>query len=1433
MANVGYATLQIIPSVRGIGNELRRQLVGPAEDAGDQAGEAAGGGFADTFKGALAAIGVAAVAEQLGAQFTEAFTAALEQGSITKTLSAQLGSTGRDAARQGEAVGTLFAAGVTDTFEQGAEAVREVVRGGLVPPGATLKQLGVIGTRMTDVANTFGTDMNLQGQAVAAMLKNGLAPNAEAALDVITAGFQKLGPNAEDLLETFQEYSVQLRKLGLDSTTALGLFQQGIQGGARDTDILADAFKEFSILAIDMSQSSQDAYKALGLDAEKMSLQISRGGEGAAAGLQLVLDRLRATKDPVKQNAAAVGLFGTQAEDLGAALFALDPSKAAAAFGTVDGAAKQLGETLRSGPSHEIKVFTRTLKQGLVDFIGGQVIPVVMAWASAFTTVLLPPITAVGSVLGMTLVPVLAVVGAAFSAGVSWLREYGAWLLPLGVAVAGLTITLNASAIATGAVTAVFAVYRGVILAAAAVTRGYAIVQGLLNAVMAANPIGLIITGIAALVTLLVVAYQNSDTFRAIVQGTWAAIQAGWSVLWESYLKPGFAAFMVGLRAVGDAALWLWQTILSPVFSAIWTAAKILFAIVVVAVVTPIILAFKVLAAIGSWLWKAALKPAFDGIAAGAIWLWDNALKPTFDAIGAGGKWLWDSALKPAFDAVVAIFKAVGVIASWLWTSVLAPTFQAIGAGGAWMWTNILKPAFSALTTGMRTIGTAMQIVWRTYLKPAFDAIGAGGKWLWDNALKPVFDKIKAGAKLMGAAFGLARDAISKAWDSVVKVSAKPVNFIIRHVYTEGIKAVWDKVAGFVGLGKLPDAPKMLARGGRTSGGIPGKDSIPALLMADEYVIKRSSARSVGFGALEHINRTGELPPVQRFADGGIVGWLGDAAKKVGGVVMSGVDFLSDPGRMWETATKSVRDLIAKIGQSGLAKLLAQVPGKMLGGLKDKVLDAAKGLFGGSSGGDIGGSGVQRWSSVVLQALQMVGQSASLLPVVLRRMNQESGGNPAAINNWDINAKNGTPSKGLMQVIDPTFNAYAGALRGRGVWDPLANIYASMRYALSRYGSLASAYNRPGGYANGGQPRPGEIAWVGERGPELVRFGSGNTEVFDHDTSMRMAAGLGVLRGFAKGTSGARAVSRPELKASDLSAFTRSLTGSASAIGKAAAELVHDLRLAGGAGAKLAGQVSKTAKELQGLASKRDQLSTLIATAREAAAGQKQTAVDFLGLSNLSSTGSVADLITGMEDRQNTLQGFQSTIRSLSTRGLNQDAIRQLVAMGPDSSLAELIAGGSAADIRRINELTKSGGTLATSFGNSMADAMYDSGKDAAKGFLTGLISQQKDLQAEMTRLGASLIQGIKVGMGLAPAGPTAVMNAVPRLTTAAAAQAAMPARRAVNAAPRPRPAAAAGGLQAGDRLALRVGDRELDAIVENVVVDTLVPVAHAIAGRK
>ncbi|MDT9683932.1 LysM peptidoglycan-binding domain-containing protein [Streptomyces sp. TRM76323] len=71
-----------------------------------------------------------------------------------------------------------------------------------------------------------------------------------------------------------------------------------------------------------------------------------------------------------------------------------------------------------------------------------------------------------------------------------------------------------------------------------------------------------------------------------------------------------------------------------------------------------------------------------------------------------------------------------------------------------------------------------------------------------------------------------------------------------------------------------------------------------------------------------------------------------------------------------------------------------------------------------------------------------------------RNVMRESSGNPLAINNWDSNAAAGTPSKGLLQVIDPTFSAYHVPGTSLDPFDPVANITAACNYAADRYGSI-------------------------------------------------------------------------------------------------------------------------------------------------------------------------------------------------------------------------------------------------------------------------------------------------------------------------------------------------------------------------------------------
>ncbi|MFD4856543.1 transglycosylase SLT domain-containing protein [Streptomyces atratus] len=99
------------------------------------------------------------------------------------------------------------------------------------------------------------------------------------------------------------------------------------------------------------------------------------------------------------------------------------------------------------------------------------------------------------------------------------------------------------------------------------------------------------------------------------------------------------------------------------------------------------------------------------------------------------------------------------------------------------------------------------------------------------------------------------------------------------------------------------------------------------------------------------------------------------------------------------------------------------------------------------------GSSVSNWINQSLEIMRAQGIPGSYHGIH-RNLMRESSGNPNAINNWDSNAAKGIPSKGLLQVIDPTFRAYHVPGTSWNIYDPVANITAACNYAAQRYGSI-------------------------------------------------------------------------------------------------------------------------------------------------------------------------------------------------------------------------------------------------------------------------------------------------------------------------------------------------------------------------------------------
>lgn len=336
-------------------------------------------------------------------------------------------------------------------------------------------------------------------------------------------------------------------------------------------------------------------------------------------------------------------------------------------------------------------------------------------------------------------------------------------------------------------------------------------------------------------------------------------------------------------------------------------------------------------------------------------------------------------------------------------------------------------------------------------------------KALWDDLPAPVksvvskiFDAFKwAYDKIKDAWSGIS-DFFSGIWKDAVKAVAKPVNKLI-----DGANWVMDKL----GSDKKFDPWTPYAKG---TNGHPGGNALVNDGKGAELVQMPNGATFIprgrnvmlpnapkGMKVLD-ANRTAQLmgrsSPTFNYEDG--TGWLSDIW-----------DFFDNAKGL---VGKVIDKFVSYKGASGFALDSGKA---LINTAKSEMVSWVKGLFDKSGGKSLENydpsKGVKQWKSTVIQALKMESlNNAANVKRTLYQMQTESGGNPRAINNWDSNAKKGTPSKGLMQVIDPTFKTYAAKGHDKNIYDPLSNILASLRYAKSRYGSLSKAYQGHG-YASG------------------------------------------------------------------------------------------------------------------------------------------------------------------------------------------------------------------------------------------------------------------------------------------------------------------------------------------------------------------------------
>jgi hypothetical protein len=324
---------------------------------------------------------------------------------------------------------------------------------------------------------------------------------------------------------------------------------------------------------------------------------------------------------------------------------------------------------------------------------------------------------------------------------------------------------------------------------------------------------------------------------------------------------------------------------------------------------------------------------------------------------------------------------------------------------------------------------------------------------------------------------GLSNTQIGIVNKSLDAYNAK-LNAIPKQVYTKldeqvsgsgGLKVTASGQIGGLGPGGgnfATFAMTGLASGGVVHGGIHGRDSVPTLLAPGELVIPSQHAPKFHDAA----KRAGI--PMQGMASGGIVGTGSVAASAINGLTAAA-------GQVTPFTQKAASEFATAAGTAFVKDMVNNV----------------KNMYAGAGGvaGHVGS-----YAQDILMVLKMLNLSPGLLGVVEKQMQTESGGNPTIVNKSDINWQHGTPSVGLMQVIGPTFAANAGPYRNVGPFEygvsvnPMANIFAGLNYARSRYGPGLSGLGQGHGYAGGGVLGE-KVLGFGVNSGTPVSFGSGES----------------------------------------------------------------------------------------------------------------------------------------------------------------------------------------------------------------------------------------------------------------------------------------------------------------------------------------------------
>jgi hypothetical protein len=1161
---IASAYVNIVPSFRGLDQALQRGFAGSGRRVGDDiaqdmrradfegAGRRAGGEFSDGAEGEMDAGGkksgdgflgglggmlkggIAGIAVAAAGAFTAAYSEALDVKKARALTQAQLGVSPETAAMLGKQAGQLYANGYGESISE-VNAAITTVQGAL--PDLFGDDLTKITGQVLSFSQAFSVDTADAVQSVNTLINSGLAKDSAEALDLLTAGFQRVPQALQGTLkDSVDEYGQYFNQLGFSGEEAFGALVDASALGEIGIDKTGDAIKEFQILATDGSKSTAGAFEAIGLNATEMSNKILAGGDEAKDATNQIVDGLLGIEDPSAQAQAALALFGTPLEDLGVGkipqfLGALDG--AGGSMADFAGSASEVDSVLGSTTS-TFELMYRNIKTQVVDFFVEKVLPAVAELTMWLGEKLAPVVERVGKWFNEKLVPFLQLAWEWFEVNllpaIQRLFEFlGSTFENFASVIGGLVDFLTG--VFTGdwskAWDGIKTIFGGI----------WQEIQDLLG--LAWEAIVGVIENIGPTIWQWVqdIGAKLPGWGQQLLQWIWDGLQALWPKVVEWFGKlPGWLWDAV-TAFVGTTGQWL----IDRGFEFLgWLAAGI-------EAYGPTVLQW--FNDLPSMLWNGLV--SFVGTA--GRWMIDRGSE-FFGWLGQGiidatpGIIAWVFSLPgKIWDAVGSAFSSVQEWGATLMQSMI----QGLKDSGPYFVKELVNVITSAASAIGIPIDTILGISGVSVDGTIDNLIASYAK---DKALATNYNRVDSSGNVVHRAEGGSVWGPGGPTSDSIPAMLSNGEFVVNAAASARNRSLLEMInadrfatGGLVGgIGKtigaslmkkiIPLFAKNISEGlssptfvGNGNWGPENTSGLAAnTAAARDFIMQHWGIRDIGGWSPTGSVSTSDHPKGKAL-DVMIANYLSAAGIAQGTSVADW--FIGNPsafgtkyviwrdrinqGGAWSpyshpsgnNDTLQHRDHVHISFLSGSGEFAGQqpvgdTPKDLLSGLSSAVKAKFSSLFSSSSGGgaaDSGGADVDRWRSLGLDVLSKVGayKGQNLTPFIGQMLNQirtESSGNPNAINNTDINAQRGDPSIGLLQVIGSTFRA---ALKGTpfegliaaGQRDPRASLTASTLYSLGRYGSLDKAW-RGVAYANGGIV-PGNAGWGIDSVPAMLTPGEG------------------------------------------------------------------------------------------------------------------------------------------------------------------------------------------------------------------------------------------------------------------------------------------------------------------------------------------------------